>query len=114
MILQEGDEIMDFSNAITVFWNVVKTIQIWDILDIAIISYLIYKVISFVRKTNSTGIIKGVLLLIAVLWLSRILHLRVVNYLLASAFEIGIVAVIVIFQPELRRILEQFGRSNYL
>ncbi len=105
---------MGISGAITVFFNVIKAITIWDILDITIISYLIYKVITFVRKTNSTNIIKGIVLLIAVLWFSSILHLKVVNYLLSSAFEIGVVSVIVLFQPELRRILEQFGKSKFV
>ena len=103
---------MNISTAITVFWNAIKTIQIWDILDVAIISYLIYKVITFIRSTNSTYLIKGMGLLIGALLLSSVMHLRVLNYVLRSAFEIGLIALIVLFQPELRRFLEQFGRSN--
>lgn len=105
---------MNLESILTIFFNVVKTIEISDILDIAIIAYIIYKAITFVRKTNSTNIIKGIALLVAVLWLSSAFHLRVVNYLLGSAFEIGIFAVIVLFQPELRRILEQFGKSRFV
>ncbi len=103
---------MDFGGTLTVLWNIIKMITIFDILDVTIISFIFYKIITFVRKTNSTNIIKGILLLIAILGLSRVLKLRVLNYLLNSAFEIGIVAIIVLFQPELRRILEQFGRSK--
>jgi len=94
-----------------VIWNIIKSVEISDILDIAIIAFLIFKIITFVRKTNSTNIIKGIAILVFVLILSSAMHLRVVNYLLSSAFEIGVLAVIVLFQPELRRILEQLGQS---
>lgn len=90
---------MDFGGTLTVLWNIIKMITIFDVLDVTIISFIFYKIITFVRKTNSTNIIKGILLLIAILGLSRVLKLRVLNYLLNSAFEIGIVAIIVLFQP---------------
>lgn len=103
---------MDLNSILTVLWNVIKTIQIWDIIDVTIVAYVIYKLISFVRDTNSTNIIKGFFLLIAVLLISDVFQLRVLNFLLSGAFEIGIIALVVLFQPELRRFLEQFGKSN--
>jgi diadenylate cyclase len=95
-----------------VFLNIIQTISIWDILDIAIVAYLLYRLLLFVRKTSAGGVVKGIFLLIAVLWLSSLLNLNVINFLLGKTMELGILALIVLFQPEIRKFLEQFGRKN--
>jgi len=104
------DDVYSFLNT---FQNFIHTITFWDILDMAIIALLIYKVLTFVRKTNTINVVKGIGLLLAVMWLSRLMHLTVVSYLLGGTFELGILAVVVIFQPELRRLLEQVGSSKF-
>ena len=101
-----------FNDFMNYLLNFIQTVTVWDILDIAIIAFIIYKVLSFVRKTNSANVVKGIILLIAVMWLSSLMHLSVVSYLLGSTFEIGLLALIVLFQPEIRRLLEQFGSSS--
>ena len=101
-----------FNDFMNYLLNFIQTVTVWDILDIAIIAFIIYKVLSFVRKTNSANVVKGIILLIAVMWLSSLMHLSVVSYLLGSTFEIGLLAIIVLFQPEIRRLLEQFGSSS--
>ena len=103
---------MSFKELLTVCWNFILTISFWDVLDVAIIAYLIYRGLNFTRKNGSANVIKGIGLLIAVMWLSNLLHLSVVNYLLGKSFEIGFLALIVLFQPELRELLEKFGRSS--
>lgn len=101
-----------FNGVLNILQNFIQTVTIWAVLDIAIIAFLIYRVLTFVRKTNSANVIKGIILLLAVMWLSSIMHLSVVSYLLGGTFEIGLLALIVIFQPELRRLLEQVGSSK--
>lgn len=101
------------NEALMVCWNVIQTISIWDVLDMAIIAYLIYRLLTFVRKTSSANVIKGIVLLIAVMWIASLLHLSVVNYLLGEAFKLGVVVVIVLFQPEIRTFLEQVGKSKF-
>ena len=71
----------------------------------------IYKVIWFVRRTNSYNLAKGVVLILIVLWLSYIFHLTMINFLLRRMVELGLIALVVLFQPELRRLLERMGRS---
>lgn len=97
-------------------WSFLQTFiqraTFWDILDIAIIAIIIYSLLRFVRKTNSANVMKGIILLIAIVWLTNLLHLTVVSYLLNAVLEMGLFALIVLFQPELRRLLEQFGNSN--
>ena len=103
---------MSFNEIMIWMWNIIRTLKFSDLLDMAIIALLIYKLTAFVRKTNSANVIKGIALLVAVMWLSSILELNVINYLLGATFELGILAIIVLFQPEIRRFLEQMGSTN--
>jgi diadenylate cyclase len=92
--------------------NLLKTVSVWDVLDILIIAYLIYRVISVVRKTNAASVIKGIMLIVAMMWLSSLLHLNVINYLLGQTMKLGLLVIIILFQPEIRRLLEQVGSSK--
>ena len=83
-----------------------------DIIDILIVAAVIYTVIGFIKRTNSIKVANGILLLLLALWLSNALSLTVTNFLLRQVFEIGILAVIVLFQPEIRRALEKVGSSQ--
>ncbi len=100
------------NNVLTTVKNVWQMITIWDFIDVAVMSIIIYMILIFVRRTNSANAMKGILLLLIVLAVSSLLPLTVVSYILRSAFEIGILALVIIFQPELRRILEQFGSGS--
>lgn len=104
---------MTFNEIMIRVSNYIHTIRFADLIDVGIIAFLIYRLITFVRKTNSANVIKGLVLLVAVMWVSQLLHLNVISYLLGNTFELGILALIVLFQPELRRFLEQVGSSNF-
>lgn len=104
---------MSFNEIMTWIWNILRTLEFTDFIDMGIIAFLIYRLIAFVRKTNSANVIKGIGILIAVLWISEFMHLNVISYLLGNTFELGILALVVLFQPELRRFLEQMGSSNF-
>jgi len=101
------------AGVLDVAWNYIQMIKITDILDIALIAFLIYKVIIFTVKTNSArSIIKGIILIIIVMWMSSLLNLNVINFLLGKTMELGILAIIILFQPELRRMLERVGSGK--
>ena len=87
-------------------------IRLADLLDVAIVAYLVYKLLSLVKSTRAANILKGVAIFLAALWLSSKLNLRVVNYILSHMVEWGVLALIIVFQPEIRRILEQLGSKN--
>ena len=93
-------------------WQNLSAINISDVVDIAVVSFLIYQVVKLVRETSSARIIRGVIILIAAMWLSNILQLTMVNYLFRAILTWGIVVIAIVFQPELRRILERVGRSK--
>ena len=98
------------------FWAkltmLVSTIRFSDIVDILIVAYLIYNVIMLIRKTNSYRLAQGVLLILIALWLSGVLKLTMFNRILQKTVELGLIALVIIFQPELRRALEQIGRGR--
>lgn len=87
------------------------TIGISDFVDIVIVAYLLYKFIWLARKSNFSNVAKGIVLIIVCLWLSEVLKLTMINYLLRKVLELGLIALLIIFQPELRRLLERLGST---
>ncbi len=87
------------------------TIGISDFVDIIIVAYLLYKFIWLARKSNFSNVAKGIVLIIVGLWLSEVLKLTMINYLLRKVLELGLIALLIIFQPELRRLLERLGST---
>ncbi|MFA9381649.1 MAG: TIGR00159 family protein, partial [Acetanaerobacterium sp.] len=85
------------------------TIEFFDFLDIAIVSYLIYKIIKLVRDTRAEQLVKGFILLAVGYFLVNILKLTTMKFLLHNVLTLGVTALVVVFQPELRRALEQVG-----
>ena len=83
----------------------------WDVLDILIIAYLVYRLLLLVRKTNSSRLIKGVLVVLVALWLSAG-RLPTLNFLLNRVMDWAVIALLILFQPEIRRGLEQMGSSK--
>lgn len=93
--------------------SLISTIGPADIVDIIIVAYLIYKVIGLIRKTSSYNLAKGLLVLLIALWLSGVFNLTMINYLLRKAVEIGLIALVILFQPELRKLLAKMGTRNF-
>ena len=91
-----------------------RTIGIGDVLDVLVITFVVYRLLSSVRKTSTGNVIKGIVVIVAVLVLSNIFRLNVVNYLMGQVMQMAVVILIVLFQPELRRLLEQAGNTNRL
>lgn len=91
--------------------NLISAMGPEDFLDIAIVAVIIYKLLTFVRKTSASGLIKGIFIILVILWISSALHLTMVNYLLGKTMELGVIALIVLFQPEIRKFLTTTGSS---
>lgn len=92
--------------------QVLTNIRIQDIIDILVIAVIIYKILDFLKETRAEQLIKGIAVLLILLQLSDWLKLYAVNYLLSNFLTVGAFAIIVVFQPELRRGLEYLGRSR--
>lgn len=83
-----------------------------DVIDILIVAFVVYEIIMLVRQTRAGQLAKGIILLMLAALLSAKIGLNTVNYFLSSVMQVGIILLIVVFQPELRRALEQVGRTN--
>ena len=85
---------------------------LWDLVDIAVVSYIVYKLIKLSRNTNAGRVIKGVILLLLVAQISGLLGLNILNFLLVNTLQLGLLALVVLFQPELRRVFEKVGSKK--
>lgn len=89
-----------------------STIKIYNIIDIAIVSFIIYKLLRFMRETRAEQLIKGILIIAAAYALSDALNLYLLNYVIEIVVNNGVLALVILFQPELRKALERMGRSK--
>lgn len=102
-----------FADIINNLPSSVFSFRLTDILDILIVAYLFYKVSALVRETRAGTLIKGIVLLLIFVWVSNVLQLNTISYLLRNFTQFGIMAFLIVFQPELRRALEKVGRTNF-
>lgn len=87
-------------------------LRLWDVADIAILSFLIYKLLWMLRKSSSGRVLRGILMLMLAMWISSAIPLTATSFLLNRVVEWGILVLVILFQPELRRFLERVGSSR--
>ena len=102
------------SELFTTIGRYLLTIEAADVLDIAIMVFALYKVLTLVQTTKAASLLKGLFVFLAMLLLSYLFHLNGIYYLLSRMVEMGVLALIVLFQPEIRRILEEMGSRRIL
>ena len=100
-----------FSQLQTFFWNIFNRPQLNDLLDILIVAVLIYQMIMLTRDTRASEVLKGFLLLVGASLLSSLLGLTALTWVLKQILSNGALVLVVLFQPEIRRVLEQLGRG---
>ena len=107
---------MNVLSAVSEVWqafvSVFKSITIVDLIDMAILSYLIFKGTQIVRETRAGQLVKGIIIILLCYLIASLLELKTMTFLLENFFKWGFVALIIVFQPELRRILEKMGRTK--
>lgn len=92
--------------------NSFTNIRILDILDILIIAYLAYKFLFYIRETSAKQLLKGVLIVLFIWLISEFLSFNMLNYLIKNLMTLGIITLVIVFQPELRLGLEKLGRGQ--
>jgi diadenylate cyclase len=92
--------------------NNVRKAKPWDIVDILIVAFLFYKLMRFLRNTNAQKLFQGLVLLAAATLLAEIMHLKAFGFIMRTVMEVGILALVIIFQPELRKMLDQIGSQK--
>lgn len=96
----------------TYLGDFIKLFKITDVIDIIIVAVIIYNLLKMIRETRAMQLVKGLVLLFLALQVSARLNLTTMNFLLRNTMQIGLFAIVVIFQPELRSMLERLGRSK--
>ena len=96
------------------FWNLIHRPTLVDYIDIAIVAFLIYQLVLLTHQTRAMQVLKGLAMIIVASYLSELIGLTALNWVLRSILNKGMVALLILFQPELRKALEQIGRSTKL
>ena len=111
-----GDIISNFYDQ-----NILSYIRLWQeypiklvslILDLAIVIFLAYEILRIVKDSRAWQLVKGIALLIMATAISQLLNFKILNYILSTVMDWGVILIIIIFQPEIRRALEQLGGTN--
>ena len=97
-----------------IFNNIISGIGIADVIDVAIVAFVVYKVFGFIRETRAEQLVKGLLFLVLVTFVSDKFNLYTLNWILRNTMTLGVIALVIVFQPELRRALEYVGRSKFI
>ncbi len=92
--------------------GLVRTIGILDVIDTGLVAYFLYRIYLMLKNTRAAALVKGLLVLVSLMLISKWLNLHVINWILEKAMTMVMVALPVVFQPELRRALEQIGRGR--
>ena len=90
-------------------WSHIGKVQIADVLDIIIVAFIIYKIIPIFRSTNTARIAKVVVVILVISWLTGVAKLHTLNFILNQFLSIGLLALVILFQPELRRMLDHLS-----
>lgn len=83
------------------------------VVDVLIIAFVIYKIYTMIRGTRAIQVVKGLALIIVAAWLARFLRLEAVSWVLKQLIQVAVIAVIILFQPELRRMLTKIGQNRF-
>lgn len=94
------------------FENAFSGITITDVIDILIVAFVVYKLLGLIKQTRAEQLLKGVILLVLAMFMSGFLNLHTMHWILKGVVALGAAALLIIFQPELRRALEHMGRSK--
>ena len=94
------------------FWNQLTRMQWSDYLDILLVAFLFYCLLPMFRSSGTMRIAKTIGLILVLTWLTDVLNLHTLNFLLDQVLAVGLIAIVVLFQPELRRMLDHLGKVN--
>ena len=98
-------------------WNqiigTIRAIGVWDIVDIVIVAILIYQVIKLIRETRAMQLAKGLILLLLLYFVAYNLNMKTVRFIMQNLVATGVLALVIVFQPELRRMLEHVAQTKF-
>lgn len=103
----------NFLDTLREMGNTFSMADIWDVIDILIVAFIIYKLLVLLKNTNAMTGLKGLVLVLALMGFAALFQLHTLSWILTNVIQVGLLALVIIFQPELRKLLEQVGRSRF-
>lgn len=100
-------------NLISMIMNSLKSMSLTAVIDILVVAFIFYKGYMLIKETRAEQLLKGIAFIIILIPISSILNLSMLYFILSKTLTIGIISVVIIFQPEIRRALEHLGRSAF-
>ncbi|SHK31222.1 diadenylate cyclase [Hathewaya proteolytica DSM 3090] len=97
----------------TALFDILKNISVFNILDILVVSFIFYKMYNLLKETRAEQLLKGILFVFLLIPISEILKLRTLRWIIDQTLTIGVLTLVIIFQPEIRKALEHIGRSTF-
>ncbi|EJX2695009.1 TIGR00159 family protein [Clostridioides difficile] len=104
---------LDINSFLNGFFNIILRMSIYDLIDISIVAYIFYKIFMFIKDTRAEQVFKGIIFLLLATQLSNTFKLHTVYWISLKALDYGVIAVLIIFQPEFRAGLEHIGRAKF-
>ncbi len=104
-------DFMDWFRGLT---GQMPTVKIKDIIEILLIAFVIYQLIKWLRGTRAWVLFKGIIVILVIAVIAMVFELNTILWILSNTISVGIIAILIIFQPELRRALESLGRRNFI
>ena len=98
---------------LNIVFNTIKNINLFDLIDISIVAYALYKVYMLIKETKAEQLLKGILFMLFLMPISYLLNLTMVYSILKNTLTIGVLTIVILFQPEIRKALEHLGRSAF-
>lgn len=98
---------------LNIVFNTIKNINLFDLIDISIVAYALYKVYMLIKETRAEQLLKGILFMLFLMPISYLLNLTMVYSILKNTLTIGVLTIVILFQPEIRKALEHLGRSAF-
>lgn len=108
------EQVNGFINKYLTTLHIPTRIMWTDIVEIIIISFLVYHILVWIRDTKAWNLLKGIIVILAFLLFAALLNLSTILWIMEKIFSVGIIAVVIVLQPELRRALEQLGQKNFV
>ena len=106
---------MEFiKNAGSYIFGIISAISIFDILDIAIVSVIFYYIFKFIIDRRAGRLAVGIILILATLFASDVFNMHTLNFLLTNVVQVGIIGILIVFQTELRSVLEKMGGRSFI
>ena len=103
---------MSFQDIKDSLFSVVKTMGVVDFIDILLLTYIVYLLLKLIRETRAGQLMKGIVLLVIAYVVAKYVELKSITYIIKQALDVGLMALLILFQPELRRALEKVGRTK--